>query len=77
MRGLIFPNEEEFSSAPVHGAVGSEGYSSLLGTALHSAIAGPFCFLEIPLHKVGPGDGVFMKAPPPLGHPESGRAFGW
>ena len=33
VRGLMFPNEKEFSSAPVHGAVGSEGYSSLLGTA--------------------------------------------
>ena len=38
-RGCMFPNEEEFSSAPVHGAVGPEGYSSLLGTALHSGIA--------------------------------------
>ena len=28
VRGLMFPNEEEFSSVPVHRAVGSEGYSS-------------------------------------------------
>ena len=36
VRGLMFPNEEEFSSAPVHGAVSPEGYSSLLGTARDS-----------------------------------------
>ena len=49
----MFPNKEEFSSAPVHGAVGSEGYSSLLGTALHSGIADSFCFSAVPLHEVG------------------------
>ena len=48
--GLMFPNEEEFSSAPVHGAVGSEGYSSPLGAALHLGIAGFFCFSAVPLH---------------------------
>ena len=53
VRGVMFPNEEEFSSAPVHGALGSEGYSSLLGTAFHSAIAGSFCFSAVPLHEVG------------------------
>ena len=53
VRGLMFPNEEEFSSAPVHGDVGSEGYSSLLGTAFHSGIAGTFCSLAVPLQEVG------------------------
>ena len=28
VRGLMLPNEDEFSSAPVHGALGSEKYSS-------------------------------------------------
>ena len=49
----MFPNEEEFSSAPVHGAVGSEGYSPVLGTALHLGIAGFFHFVAVPLNKVG------------------------
>ena len=49
----MFPNEEEFSSAPVHGGVGSKGYCSPLGAALHSGIAGSFCFSAIPLHDVG------------------------
>ena len=49
----MFPNEEEFSSAPVHRAVGSKGYSSLLGTALHLGIAGSFCFSAVLLHEEG------------------------
>ena len=53
VRGLIFPNEEEFSFAAVRQAVGSKGYSPLSGTALHSVIAGSFCFSEAPLHEVG------------------------
>ena len=53
VRGLIFPNEEVFSSARVHGAVGSVGCSSPLGTALHSGIAGSFWFSAVPLHEVG------------------------
>ena len=48
VRGLMFPNEEEFSSTTVRGAVGSVGYSSLLGTALYSGIAGLFCLLAVP-----------------------------
>ena len=51
--GLMFPNEEVFSSALVHGAVGSVGCSSPLGAALHSGIAGSFCFSAVPLHEVG------------------------
>ena len=54
VRGLMFPNEEEFSSAPVHPAVCSWGYFSLLGTDFHLGIAGSFCFSAILLHKVGP-----------------------
>ena len=53
VRGLMFPNEEKFSSAPVHRAVGSEGYSSRLGATIHSGIAGSFCFSAVPLHKLG------------------------
>ena len=53
VRGLMSPNENKFSTAPGHGAVGSEGYSSLLGTALHAGIAGPFCFSAVPVHQVG------------------------
>ena len=49
----MFRNEEEFCSAPVHGAVGSEGYSLLLGTTLHTGIAGSFCFSAVPFHEVG------------------------
>ena len=49
----MFANEEELSSAPVHRAVGSEEYSSLSGTALHSGTAGSFCFSAVPLHEVG------------------------
>ena len=49
----MFANEEELASAPVHGAVDSEGYSTLLGIALHSRIAGSFQFSAVPLHKVG------------------------
>ena len=32
LRGLMFYGEEDSSSTPVQGTVGSEGYSSLLGT---------------------------------------------
>ena len=53
VRRFMFPNEEEFSSAPVHGAAGSEWYSPLPGTALHSGIAASFCFSAVFLHKVG------------------------
>ena len=53
LRGWMFPNEEESSSAPVHGDVGSEGSCSLSGTALHSGIAGSFCFRAVSLHEVG------------------------
>ena len=53
VRRLMFPSGKEFSSAPVHGAVGSERYSSPLGAALHSGIAGSFCFSAVPLHEVG------------------------
>ena len=53
VRGMMFPNEEEFSPAPLHGAVGSEGSSSLLGTAFHPEIAGSFWFSAVPLHEVG------------------------
>ena len=53
MRGLMFPNEELFSSAMVHGAVGSLSCSSPLGAALDSGIAGSLCFSELPLHEVG------------------------
>ena len=52
VRGSMFPNEEALSSAPVHGAIGSEVYSSLLGTALHSGIAGSLCFSAVALHQV-------------------------
>ena len=53
LRELMLPKEEEFSSPPVHGAVGFQGYSSLLGTAFHSGIAGSFCFSAVPLGEVG------------------------
>ena len=53
VRGWMFPNKEVFSSALVHGAVGSVGCSSPLGAALHSGIAGSFCFSAVPLHEVG------------------------
>ena len=53
VRGLMFPNEEVFSSALVHGAVGPVGCSSPLGAALHSGIAGSFCFSAVPLREVG------------------------
>ena len=49
----MFSNEEVFSSAPVHGAVGSVGCSLPLAAALHSGIAGSFCFPAVPLHEVG------------------------
>ena len=51
-RGLMFSNEEEFSSAPFHGAVSFERFSLPLGAAPHSGIAGSFCFSAVPLHKV-------------------------
>ena len=47
------PNEEVFSSALDHGAIGFVGCSSPLGAALHSEIAGSFCFSAAPLHEVG------------------------
>ena len=53
VRGLMFPNEEVFSSSLAHGAVGTVGCSSPLGVALHSGIARSFCFSAIPLHDVG------------------------
>ena len=53
LRGWMFPSEEVFSSALVHGALGSVGCSSPLGAALHSGIAVYFCFSAAPLHKVG------------------------
>ena len=78
VRGLMFPNEEVFSSALAHGAVGSVGCSSPLGAALHSGIAGSFCFSVVPLHEVGSWWwGCSWCSYPPLGHPESGQAFGW
>ena len=78
VRGLMFPNEEVFSSSLAQGAVGSVGCSSPLGVALHSGIAGSFCFSAIPLHEVGSwGWGCSWRSFPPLGHPESGQAFGW
>ena len=49
--GLMFPIEEQSSSTPVLGAVGSEGYLSLLGTALQSGRAVSFCFPAAPLHE--------------------------
>ena len=51
VRGLLFPNKEVFSSALVHGAVGSVGCSLPLGAALHSPIAGSFCFSAAHLTK--------------------------
>ena len=53
VRGSRFPNEENFSSAPPHGAVGSERYSSPLGTTPQSGIAGSLCFSAVSLHEVG------------------------
>ena len=53
VRGWLFPNDEVFSSALVRGALGSVGCSSPLGAALHSGIAGSFCFSAVPLHEVG------------------------
>ena len=52
-RRIMFPNKKEFSSARVHGAAGSKGYSWFLGTAFHSGIAGSFGFSAVPLQKVG------------------------
>ena len=66
VRGLMFPNEEVFSSSLAHGAVGSVGCSSPLGVALHSGTARSFCFSAIPLHDVGSlGVGVFVVFFPP------------
>ena len=53
VRGCMFPDEEVFSSALVHRTVGSVGCSWPLGTALHSGIAGSFCFSAVPLQEVG------------------------
>ena len=49
----MFPNEEVFSSALAHGAVGSVGCYSPSGAALHSGIGGSFCFSAVPRHEVG------------------------
>ena len=51
--GIHVPQEEEFSSTPVHGAVGFEGYSWPSGTARHSGIAGSFFSSAVPLQKSG------------------------
>ena len=78
VRGSMFSNEEVFSSTLADGAIGSVGCSSLLGVALHSGIAGSFCFSLISLHEVGSWRlGCSWCSSPPLGHPESGQAFGW
>ena len=59
----MFRNEEVFSSSLAHGAVGSVGYSSPLGVALHSGTARFFCFSAIPLHDVGSWVGLgWVKA---------------
>ena len=50
---FVFPNEEVFSSSFAHGPVGSMGCSSPLAAALHSGIAGSFCFSAVFLHEVG------------------------
>ena len=68
LTGLMFPNEEEYSSTPVQGAVGSEGYSALLGTALHSGTADSFSFSAAPVHDRVVGSSRFSF--PPLCHPE-------
>ena len=53
VRGLMFPNEEVFSSALAHGAVGSVGCSSPLGAALHSGIVKRYGVLHpYPLHSL-------------------------
>ena len=59
VRGLMFPNEEVFSSALVHGAVGSVRCSSPLGAVLHSGIASSLCL------PVAPVTGVFVGFRPP------------
>ena len=61
VRGLMFPNEEVFSSSLAHGAVGSVGCSSPLGVALHWGIAGSFWFLKV---------GVFVVFFPPPRPPQ-------
>ena len=53
VRGLMFSNDKVFSPALAHGAVGPVGCCSPLGAALHSGIAGSFCFSAVPLHEVG------------------------
>ena len=75
VRGLMFPNEKVFSSSLAHGAVGSVGFSSPLGVALHSETAGSFCFSAIPLHDVGSlGVEVFVVfLPPPSATPNSDK----
>ena len=51
IRGLMFPNEEEFSSALVHGALGSQGYSLPSGDALHSVMQVSSAFWRFPSTK--------------------------
>ena len=65
VRGLMFPNEEVFSSSWAHGAVGSVGCSSPLGVTLHSGTAGSSCFSAVPLQDVGSWVGVFVVFFPP------------
>ena len=66
VRGLMFSNEVVFSSSLAHGSVGSMGCSSPLGAAVHSGIAGSFCFSAVPLHEVGSwGWGCSWCSPPP------------
>ena len=76
--GLMFPNEKVFCSSLADRAVGSVGCSLPLGVALHSGIAGSFCFSAVPLHEVVTwGWRCSQCSSPPLSHPESGQAFGW
>ena len=66
----MFPNKEEVSSTTVQGAVGSVGYSLLLGTALHSGIAGSFCLSAVPCTKwVLPDRCARIVPPTPLATP--------
>ena len=64
VRGLMFPNEEVFSSSLAHGAVGSVGCSSPLGVALHSGTARSFCFSPPRCRFLGVGVFVVFFPPP-------------
>ena len=78
VRRFMLPNEEVFSSTLVHGAVGPRGvFFALrrrppLGDSRFLLLFGSSPprsrFLVI---------WVFVVFLPPLGHPESGQAFGW